>query len=478
MSLKKQAIRGAFWSYAQQFGTQLISFIVSIILARLLMPEEFGLIGMISIFMAIGTLLFESGMTSSLIHGADLDDADYSTVFIFNLIVSLAFYCLIFLISPFIADFYNQPILTKVTRIYALSFIFSAFGSVQNTMLTKKMDFRKQTFFTIPALFVGSIVALTMAFNGYGVWSLVGLTLANTLILNLILWFTSTWKPKFEFSHRKFKIHFNYGYKLTLVGIIDTIYNNIYTIVIGKYFTPLAVGYYTRANQMMMLPIGNISTALNKVTFPLFTQLKNDDDRLRSAYKRIMLIVIYITSPIVLLMLVLAKPLTVFLFTERWSPMAPILQVICLTGLLYPLHLYNLLILQVKGRNDLLLKLEFIKKIMLTIVIIISFQFGLNGLLWGQFVFSVLALLINTFYAGKMINYSSFQQLLDMIPLFSLIAFIGIVVYVIDICFFENFLDLFRLILGSLIGIFLYILISYLFSFSSFLEIKKLITRE
>ncbi len=478
MSLKKQAIKGAIWAYAQQFGTQFISFSVSIILARFLMPDEFGLIGMISVFMSIGTLLFEAGMTSSLIHSENLDDTDYSTVFIFNLVSSVVFYFLIFLIASYIGDFYNQPILTKITRIYALSFVFSAFGSVQNTMLTKSLNFKRQALLTIPALLVGSIVALFMAFYGYGVWSLVGMTLANTLFLNLTLWVTSNWKPNLIFSKKKFKIHFNYGYKLTLVGIIDTIYNNIYTILIGKYFNPLTVGYYTRSNQMMMLPISNISAALNKVAFPLFTQLQNDNDRLRSAYKRIMLLVIYITCPIILLILSLAQPLILVLFTKKWLPMVPIFQVICLSGLLYPLHLYNLLILQVKGRNDLLLKLEVIKKILLTIFIFISFQFGLYGLLWGQFVFSILSLFINTFFAGKMINYSAMEQLFDMIPLFILLAFIGSAVYITDLYLFSNLINIFRLILGSVFGTFLYILLSYLFKFSSFFEIQKIVTRK
>lgn len=478
MSLKKRALKGAFWTYAQQFGTQLINFIVSIFLARILLPEEFGLIGMVVIFMGIGTILFDGGMTSSLIRSDDLEESDYSTVFIFNMLVSVGVYFVVFMCAPFIADFYNQPILTNVTRIYALSFVFSAFGSVQNTMLTKTMNFKKQTLLTVPALLVSSFVGVIMAIQGYGVWSLVGMTLANTFVLSGILWFTSKWKPNFLFSRDKFRKHFDYGYKLTLSGILDIIFTNIYQIIIGRFFSAGTVGYYTRANQLMMMPIGNVSTALNKVAFPLFAEIQNDEERLRIAYRKIMLLVLFIINPIIVLMLVLAEPLTTFLFTEKWLPMVPIFQVICLSGLLYPLHLYNLLILQVKGRSDLFLKLEIVKKVIATIVLIVSFYFGLYGLLWGQLIFSILALFINTYFAGLMINYKMGEQIKDMLPLFALAGFIAFCVYVLDYYVFKNLIDIVRLVIGSISGAVLYLSLSYLFKFDSLLEIKKIILKK
>ncbi|VXC55757.1 MULTISPECIES: lipopolysaccharide biosynthesis protein [Chryseobacterium] len=478
MSLKKQAINGAVWTYSQQFGTQLINFLVSIILARLLLPEEFGLIGMISIFMGIGTTLFDGGMTSSLIRSKDLNNSDYSTVFIFNMLVSIGIYSVIFVISPFIAEFYYQPSLTEITRIYALSFIFSAFGSVQNTILTKSMNFKKQTLLSIPSLIAGSIVGLFMAVNGFGVWSLVGMTLTNTLTLSIVLWLTSKWKPSFEFSNDIFIKHFNYGYKLTLSGILDTVFTNIYQIVIGRFFSASIVGYYTRANQLMMMPVGNVSTALNKVAFPLFAEIQYDEARLKNAYKKIMLLVLFIINPIVVLMLVLAEPLTVFLFTERWLPMVPIFQIICLSGLLYPLHLYNLLILQVKGRSDLFLKLEIAKKVVLAIILISSFFYGLYGLLWGQLLFSVLSLFINTYFAGSMINYPMRQQIKDIIPLFLLAIFLGTSIYFVDQYFLMKLSDIIRLVINSIIGVSLYIATAYIFKFSSLLEIKNIILKK
>lgn len=478
MILKDRAISGAVWTYTQQFGSQVISFVVSIILARALLPEEFGLIGMIAIFIGIGSTLFDGGMTSSLIRSDNLEKSDFSTVFIFNLSVSIAIYCLLFITAPFIADFYHQPQLTDITRIYALSFVFSAFGSVQNTILSKAMYFKKQALLTLPALLSGSVVALVMAKNGYGVWSLVGMALTNTFCLSVTLWLTSQWKPSLEFSNEKFRKHFNYGYKLTLSGLLDIIFTNIYQIIIGRFFNASVVGYYTRANQLMMMPVGNVSTALNKVVFPLFAEIQNDEIRLRSVYKRIMLLVLFIINPIVVLMLILAEPLTVFLFTDKWLPMVPIFQIICLSGLLYPLHLYNLLILQVKGRSDLFLKLEIVKKIALSVILFVSFFYGLYGLLWGQLIFSILALFINTYFAGSMINYSIKFQMLDMVPLFLLVGSMGVAVYAVDKYLLSNLANILRLAISSISGLLLYVGLSYTFKFSSLLEVKNIILRK
>ncbi|MEM8520380.1 lipopolysaccharide biosynthesis protein [Flavobacterium sp. PL12] len=478
MSLKQQALSGAVWSYSQQFGTQLINFAVTIVLARALLPEEFGLIGMIAIFMGIGLTLFDGGMTSSLIRSDKLDDTDYSTVFIFNLLVSLGVYIIIFVFAPFIADFYRQPVLTDVTRIYTLSFVFAAFGSVQNTILTKTMNFKRQALLTIPALLISCLIALIFAYKGFGVWSLVAMTLSNTFVLSIILWFASSWKPSFSFSKEKFRKHFNYGYKLTLSSILDIIFTNIYQIVIGRFFNASVVGFYTRANQLMMMPVGNVSTALNKVAFPLFAEIQNDEERLRNAYKRMMLMVLFVINPIVVLMLVLAEPLTTFLFTDKWLPMVPIFKIICLSGLLYPLHLYNLLILQVKGRSDLYLQLEIFKKILLSVILFISFYYGLHGLLWGQLIFSIFALFINTYFAGNMIGYSTKRQLLDMIPLFLLAGLMGVIVYILDNYWLNNLADSLRLIMNSFCGVLVYLGLSYLFKLDSLLEIKNIIQKK
>ena len=437
------------------------------------MPEEFGLIGMLAIFMGLGVVLFEGGLTSSLIRSNDLEKDDYSTVFYFNIIGAFLVYILIFVLSPFIADFYDQPALTAITRVYCFSFIISAFGTVQNTILTKELKFKKQVLISVPALLISSVVGIVMAYYGFGVWSLVASFLVNAFFTTLFLWLTSDWYPSLDFNKEKFKMHFNYGYKLTLSGILDVIFTNIYQIIIGRYYSAARVGYYTRANSLMMLPIGNISGALNKVIFPIFSKVQDDIERFKDAYKKVMQMVLFLVTPIIVLMAFLATPLVSFLFGAKWLPIVPIFQIICFTGILYPIHLYNLIVLQVKGRSDLFLKLEVLKKVLIVIILIISYYFGFYALLYGQIIFSVIALFINTHYAGKMLKYGVLAQLRDICPIFVLGALMGFFIYIIDIIM-RSQLDILRLLAGSFSGILIYVFFAWLIKFDSINDIKKL----
>lgn len=477
MSLRKQAVSGMIWTFLQQFGSQLISFAVSIVLARLILPEEFGLIGMLAIFMGIGSALFNGGLTSSLIRSQECTQEDYSTVFFFNFAGSILIYGILFIAAPWIAEFYHQPTLTNITRVYGLTFILSAFGTVQNTILTRELKFKKQAIISLPALVISSLVGLVMAYWNYGVWSLVASALINTFFTSLFLWFSTSWYPKFIFSKEKFSQHFHYGYKLTVSSVLDTIFTNIYQIVIGRFYSAAQVGYYTRANTLMMLPVGNVSGALNKVIFPLFSKVQDDLPRFRNAYKQIMQMVLFIITPIIVLMGLLAKPLIVLLFTDKWLPVVPIFKIICFTGILYPIHLYNLIVLQVKGRSDLYLKLEIFKKVLSAIILIISFFYGFYALLWGQLIFSILALLINTHFAGGMLEYSMAQQIKDISPIFAFAVIMSLITYGVDSLLVTQ-INIVRLILGSLSGGSIYLLVAYLFKFQSIGDIKNLILKK
>lgn len=477
MSLKNQALKGFIWSFLQQFSSQLVTFLVQIVLARILLPSEFGLIGMLTVFIGIGTALFEGGMTSSLIRVSKIDSRDYSTVFFFNLGISIFIYIVFFFVAPYIALFYRQPILTDIARIYGLSFIFLAFGTVQNTILTKEMKFRKQAVITFPALLIGNSLGIFLAYENFGVWSLVYSMLATNFLTSVFLWFSSDWYPEFIFDVDKFKLHFHFGYKMTLSSLLDTIFTNIYQIIIGRIYSPVIVGYYTRANSLMMLPVGNISGALNKVVFPLFAKVQDDKVALRAAYKKIMLIVLFIVTPIIVLMAILANQLVVFLFTEKWLPVVPIFRIICFSGILYPLHLYNLLILQVKGRSDLFLRLEIIKKIILVIIIIISIIYGFKALLFGYVIASVTALFINTHYAGSLIDYNMREQLLDIMPIFIIGALMALAVYFIN-TIMAGYVNIVRLMISSVAGIIIYTLLAFLFKFESINDIRNIILKK
>lgn len=461
MSLRKSALKGMFWTFIQQMSTQGISFVVSIILARILLPEEFGLIALLGIFVSIGNVLINSGLSQSLIRTSNPDKDDFSTVFYFNLLMSIGLYFLIYFIAPFVAQFYKQPLLTNIMRIYCLSFIINSFSLVQNTLLAKAMDFKKQTIITIPSVVVSSVVGITMAFNGFGVWSIVWSALVGAAFKSIQLWFWSSWRPSLRFKQEKIKQHLNFGYKLTLSGIIDTLFKDIYTIIIGKFFDPLQVGFYNRANTLQMYPINNFSAVLNTVTFPLFSKIQDDDKKLKNAYKKIMQISVFLIAPTLLTMSALAEPMFRFLLTEKWLPAVPYFQILCFTGIFYPINAYNINIISVKGRSDLYLILSIVKKVLIVLVILISFQWGIYGLLFGQIPLSIIGIFFNGYYTGKLINYGVLEQFKHIIPTIFYSLICGLLVYFFDIYIAISYTDLFRLLVGVLISVFCYLMLSF-----------------
>ncbi len=478
MSLRKRAKKGFVWTFAQQFGNQLIGFVISLILARILLPEEFGLIGMIAIFVAVGNTLLNAGLTQSLIRSGDLEEVDYSTVFYFNLVSAIVVYGLVYLLSPLIAIFYEQPILKDIARLYCLSFIFSAFAAVQLARLTKKMDFKTQTLVALPATLTGGTVGIIMAYSGYGVWSLVWSSLISSFLSSVQLWFYSKWTPRLIFSYEKFKIHFSFGYKLTLSGLLNRIFDNIFLIVIGKYFSAAQVGFYTRAETTKQLPLSNIFNSLDKITYPMFAEIQDDNVRLKRVYRQLLQMVVFVVAPLLIFIAVLGEPIFRFLFTEKWLPAVPYFQILCVTGILYPLHAYNLSILNVKGRSDLFLKLEIIKKVVIVITILVTLPYGIFALLYGQIFISLVAFFINSHYTARFINYPALYQLRDVFPVIFLATIAGAVIFAVDNFGIYDQLDIIRIFIGGLSGILVYLGIAYLFKLRSFNDLKNLIFKK
>ncbi|NJY63021.1 lipopolysaccharide biosynthesis protein [Salinimicrobium sp. CDJ15-81-2] len=477
MSLKRKAALSLVWTFTQQFGNQLIGFIVSLVLARILLPSEFGLVGMIAVVVAVGNALLDGGLTKSLIRDTDCDEVDYSTVFFFNVGAGLVVYALVFLSAPFIADFYEQPVLTDIIRVYCLTIVITSFSAVQLARLTKRMDFKIQALIAIPAAVMGGVVGIWMAFSGYGVWSLVWSGITTAVVSTIQMWWYSSWKPRLVFSRSRFSKHFNYGYKLTLSDLLNRIFNNIFLIVIGKYFSAAQVGFYTRAETMKQLPVTNISRALDKVTFPLFVSIQDDEVRLKRVYKKLMLMVVFVISPVLIFLAVLAEPVFVFLFTEKWLPAVPYFQILCVTGILFPLHSYNLTILNVKGRSDLFLKLEVVKKVIIVITIIIAIPFGIMALLYGQVVISLLAFFINAHYTSRFISYTGWEQLKDVLPIISLAVFGGTIIFVLDWFIMQEQSNLLRILAGVITGSLVYLSTAFIFKFSSLFELSNLILK-
>lgn len=411
-SLKKQAVSGVFWTFTQQFSVQIINFVVQIILARLLMPEMFGLIAMLSVFISIGQTLMDSGMTSSLIRTKEPDQLDYSTVFMTNMIISIAVYLITYAGAPWVAKFYNQPILKDLLRVFSITFVIRAFVAVHVAKLTKEMNFKTQMMLQIPSTIVGAIVGVSMAYMGYGVWSLVFLNLTQTIVFTIQNWIFIPWRPSFIFNRNKFGYHFKFGYKLTISGLIDTVYNDIYRIVIGKFFNPTQVGYFNQAETLRLFPVAQLTSVLGKVTYPLFSNIDNDI-RLKEAYKQTMKLALLVVIPVMLLLIVVAPELFRFLLGEKWLPAVPYFQVLSIASIVRPIGTYNLNILKVKGRSDILLRLEIIKKIIGVVLIAIALPFGVMALAISHVVFSYISTVLNMIYAGRFIKFPLWEQIYD-----------------------------------------------------------------
>ncbi|RZL51210.1 MAG: lipopolysaccharide biosynthesis protein [Pedobacter sp.] len=432
MGLKQIAVAGILWSLWQQLSGKIISFGISIFLARLLDPSEFGLIAMLSILIAISNLLLDGGLTSSLIRTQNPTQIDLSTIFFFNLVGSVIIYFLIYVLSPVIANFYHQPMLKQIARIYSLILILNAFFGVQSTLLIKEMKFKKQTNIQIPSIIAGGILGIFMAKLGFGIWSLVAMALCTSLLSTIIHWLSSGWRPSLVFSYTCFKKHFSFGYKMTISGLVDSLYQNLYLILIGRYFSVSELGFYARADAMAQLPISNISSAVSKVTYPLFSGITEDLDKLKQVYKRMMQQVIFWNAPLLILLIVIAEPLFTILLTKKWENSIPIFRLLCLGGIMYPLHAYNLNILKVLGKGSLFLRLEIIKKTLSIIGIFLAISYGIYGLLYFQLFFSFTAYYINSIFSGRLINYPAKEQLEDISPMLLFAGIIGVFCFYLD----------------------------------------------
>ncbi|WP_432714743.1 lipopolysaccharide biosynthesis protein [Pedobacter sp.] len=480
MSLINKTLSGLFWTFIQQFSVQIIGFIVTIILARILMPQEFGLIAMLSVFISIGNTLLDSGLASSLIRTPDLSQNDYSTVFFFNLAGSVIAYGILYFLAPIVANFYNHDILKSILRIYGIGFIINAFYSVQNARLTREMNFKMQMTIQIPSVFIGGILGVVLALTGYGVWSLVYMSLFQSFLSTVMHWIYSGWRPTLVFDKASFKRHFQFGYKMTLTSLLEILYKNIHILIIGKFYSAMQLGFYSRAESVSQLPVSNISSAINKVTYPMFASIVDDDLKLKRIYKTLMQQVLFWNAPILIFLSIIGEPLFLFLFTDKWIQAVPYFQILCLSGIMYPLNSYNLNIMKVKGRSDLILKLESIKKAICVIGVLAVIPFGIYGLLYFQLIFSFLSYYINSIYSGNLIDYSFSEQMIDIMPTILTSLLIGMICYLFDHLFFKtlSMLNITRIIVNGLMFFLLYIGSSSLFRLAPILDFKQLILKK
>lgn len=469
-SLKHKTFMGTVWSVVERFSVQGIGFIVMIIMARVLTPADYGLVGELTIFIAVSQSLVDSGFSQALIRKQDRTEVDNSTVFYFNIGVGISLYLLMFFCAPLIARFYSQPILVPLTRLLSLNILINSLVVVQRAQFTIRIDFRTQAKASLTASIVSGCVGITMVYTGHGVWSIVWYQLSNLITNVVMLWILSKWRPQRGYSWKSFRELFGFGSKLALSGIINTIYNNIYLIVIGKVFKASDLGYYTRAHQFADFPSSNVSGIIQRVTFPVLCTIQNDEQRLRNVYRNFLRLAGFVVFPLMVGLAALAHPLINTVLTPKWAFAATLLQVICLSMMWYPIHSINLNLLQVKGRSDLFLKLEIIKKIVGITIMCISVPFGIIAMCWGALASSLIALVINTHYTGKLIDVGFFVQIRDLLPTLAYSFSMGAVVWLVSRLLPS---DLLRLMVGIPIGLIYFFIIT---KFTGSRDLRELIS--
>lgn len=471
-SLKAKTAKGVIWSSIERFSVQFIQLAIQILIARILTPEDFGIIGMLAIFLAIAQSFIDSGFSNALIRKIDRTEVDNSTVFYFNVVVGIVAYLILYVSAPVIARFYSIPLLIPVTRVLSLGIFLNSLSIVQRAILTAQIDFKTQAKASLIAVVVSGIVGLYMAHNGYGVWALVWQAVLNYAINTVMLWVLTGWMPILSFSISSFKEMFGFGSKLLLSGLLDTIFKNIYTIVVGKVYSSGELGFYTKASQFSQFPSSNLTGIMQRVTYPMLCDFQSEEERLRSVYRKYLRLSAYIIFPLMIGLAAVAHPLLVVLLTDKWESAVILLQILCVAMMWYPIHAINLNLLQVKGRSDLFLKLEIIKKTILVVILCITIPMGVSWMCVGQIVSSLIALVINTYYTGKLIDLGFLKQMKDLIPAILYSFSMGAVVYVSTLL---ETAHITKVVVGILVGATYYIMISILTKSAEFNDLLSLL---
>jgi O-antigen/teichoic acid export membrane protein len=474
-SLKATAIKGIIWSAADKFAVQLAQFAVSIVLARILMPEDFGLIGILAIFISLSQAFIESGLGVGLIQRQNRKEIDFSTMFVFNLAVSCFFYLILFFAAPFISSFFRQPMLTDLTRILGLNLFINALAIVQRTKLTIAIDFKSIAKSNVIGVVIGGLCGVIAAINEYGVWSLVIQTLVGSLASSASLWFFSNWSPSIAFSKKSFKSLFGFGSKLLIASLYAQILNNIYNIFLGRFYPTVSLGYYTRAKNFADISAGTIVSVLQQATFPILTEVQNDKEKLISIYRRMIRMSAFITIPLMTFIALLAKPIVILLLTDKWIALIPLLQWMVFARIFYPMSALNLNLLNAIGRSDLYLKVDLSKLPLTVLAIVITIPLGVKAMIIGHVITSALSFIINAYLPGKSLGYGPISQLKDMLPFF--VATIGMVIPIVVISYFIDNLFL-QLFVGALLGLVTYLVICWLLKSEELTEVWKLFLKE
>ncbi|CAM1355385.1 lipopolysaccharide biosynthesis protein [Tenacibaculum halocynthiae] len=472
MNFFKSAIKGVYWTFLDLLINKALYFITTILLARVLGPTEFGLIGMITVFIAIGNSLIEGGMSTSILKMKSPLREDFSTVFWANVFVSILVYVIVFICSSYIAQFYKEPILENVIKIYSLGFIIISFKSIHIVRLTVNMKFKEITLFNMPGNIISSVVAIYLAYNGWGIWSLVVLFLLNQIISTIVYWIGVKWSPDLLFDKKLFLRHFKFGYKLMLSSQLNVIFDNLNNILIGKFFNAKMLGYYERAFTLNSYPISIFSSIISKVTLPFYAKIKDKKEEVLTIFKKSLEVISFFSFIVSGLLFLISNDLIKGVLGDEWLTSIPIFNILIFSFAFYPVHTLNINMLNLYGRSDLFLKIEIIKKIFAIIIVFFAIQYGILGLVYGNVIISIFSLYVNISTTSRIIMIGNKEQFFLIMKNFLIILISAILkVFFMNIEFESNIL--LSILFKSFVYIISLVLFSELIKLPSYLLVKK-----
>lgn len=474
-NLKQQTKKGLYWSFFNQFSNYGMQFCVGIVMARLLSPSDYGITALPGVFLAIAAVFQDSGMAGALIRKPEIEEKDYSTLFLYSIGMGILMYAALFFASPYIASYFETPVLIPLVRVTALTFLWGPITTVQYVILKRKLDFKTPTKISIATKIFSAIVGITMAYMGYGLWALViSGVLSGFLNLILIVW-AVRWYPRTGWSNESFKYLWGYGNKMLASSLLETAYSNITPLFVAKYYSPADLGVYNRARNYAIMPSQNVTGVIQNVTFPVLSKMQDDDESLARNYRRMLKTTAFVVFPLMMLLAGLARPLIITMITAKWEACIILLQLLCFSLMWYPIHSINLNLLQVKGRTDLFFRLEVIKKIIGLSILVVTLPLGLVVFCIGGIISSLVCLAVNTYYTGKLINVGYLKQMRDLFPtlLLSLVLF-GVILALNQ--FISSYL--LQILVGGTIGSLVYLGGAFLFKFDELNDVKYMLKRK
>lgn len=472
MSGKNTVFSNFIWRFAERSGAQLVTFIVSIALARLLMPEDYGTIALVTVFTTIMQVFVDSGLGTALIQKKDADDLDFSSVFYFNFVVCIVLYLVMFFAAPFIAAFYNMPELTPVVRVISLTIIISGIKGVQQSFVSRNMLFKRFFYATLGGTIFSAFLGIAMAYAGFGVWAIVAQQLSNTAIDTLILWITVKWRPKLIFSWNRLKGLLGFGWKMLCSALLDTVYNNLRSLLIGKVYSSADLAYYNEGMKFPNLIVTNINTSIDSVLLPAMSKEQDNKDRVKNMTRRSIMVSCYIMAPLMIGLACCASNIVVVVLTEKWLPCVFFLQIFCITYMFYPIHTANLNAIKAMGRSDLFLKLEIWKKVIGLILLLATLFISVKAMAYSLLISTLTSMIINSWPNKKLLDYSFLEQMKDILPSILLAVGMGIVVYFIG---YLNIPILPLLIIQVICGGVIYVLGSEILKLEPYVYLKEIV---